>query len=115
MDGAGRLEGLDGIHVADGQADFVESFEEAVFGERVDIEARPQAIGVNGLVGQVDGNDCARVGGGQLDQPPHLARGEDHREEADLGAVVVEDVGERRGDDGLETPILDTPRGVLAG
>ncbi len=51
---------------------------------------------------------------GQFDQPLNLLLGERHREEPDLGAVGVEDVGERGGDDGAEAPVLKPPWCVLA-
>src|SRR4051812_9542389 len=40
---------------------------------------------------------------------------EDRRQQADLGAVGIEDVGEGRGDDRLEAEVLERPGGMLAG
>ena len=64
--------------------------------------------------GEVDGHHRVRVAGGECDQVLHLPLGEPDREKADLGAVVVEDVGVRGCYDRFESPVLDTPGSMLA-
>ena len=49
-----------------------------------------------------------------LGDPTTLGLVEDHRQQSDLHAVAVEDVGERGRDHGLEAEVLKRPRGVLA-
>jgi hypothetical protein len=49
-----------------------------------------------------------------LGDAPAVLLVEDHRQQADLGAVDVEDVGERRRDDRLEAEVLQRPGRVLA-
>ena len=45
----------------------------------------------------------------RLHQRPHLLLGQRDRQQADLGAVAVEDVGEARRDDRLEAEVLRAP------
>src|SRR4029079_19008037 len=63
----------------------------------------------DGLVVDVD----PRLAG--LGDLPAVLLGEDHRQQPDLRAVDVEDVGEGGGDDRLEAEVLERPGGLLAG
>src|SRR5690606_19730011 len=105
----------DGVGVAEREADVVEAFHQAPLDERVDVEAGFELVPVgDGLFGERHGD----LGGGVLlaefDEVVAFLRAEFDREQADLGAVGAEDVGERRGDDRFESPVLQTPWGVLA-
>ena len=50
----------------------------------------------------------------RLGDRPAVLLVEDHRQQPDLGAVDVEDVGEGGRDDRLEAEVLQRPGGVLA-
>ena len=72
-----------------------------------DLAARRQR---HGLPLQVD----RRLGRRGVEQLAHVGLRQHHAEQADLGAVGAEDVGERRRDDRAEAPVLQRPRRVLA-
>ena len=55
------------------------------------------------------------MGGGQVDNPPHLLLGQDYRQQAVLEAVVKENVGEAGGDDAADAIVVQGPGGVFPG
>jgi hypothetical protein len=74
----------------------------------VDVEGHLAAVEAHNLVRKVD------LGLGGLHELLDLVLGKGHREQADLGAVGVEDVGERGRDKHLEAEVLQRPGSVLA-
>ena len=106
--GAGGLEGVDRARVLQRDPDVVEPVEEPVLDLLVDLEPDHAGGRVDGLVVEVDPR---RAG---LGDRPAVVLGEDHRQQPDLGAVAVEDVGERGRDDRLEAEVLQRPGRVLA-
>src|SRR5436190_3099605 len=88
--------------------DVVEAVHQPVLDPRVDLEARDAARELDLLHLEIDrrlalGHDGA-----------HVLLRQDHRKQADLGAVRVEDVGEAGRDDRAEAVVLQRPRRVLA-
>src|SRR5437870_10232506 len=101
--------------VGERQSDVVESFEQALLREGIDLEARrpSEPIG-NRLRGQVDREliivvalDCGENG-------VRLHGRENDRKDVILEAVIAEDIGERGRDYGLEAEVRQRPYGVLA-
>ena len=88
--------------------DLVVAAEQPVLGLLVDLEADHSAGGVDRLVVEVDPRPS-----GLGDRAAVLAR-KDHRQEAVLGRVRIEDVRERGRDHGLEAEVGQRPDGVLA-
>ena len=104
---------------AQGDADVVEALEEPVPGGVVERERRPRArcAGRRQRAGRSTSMVISRVGSASTASQQRLGRPrrvdlDGH--EAVLGAVVAEDVGEARRDDGLEAVVHDRPDGVLA-
>src|SRR5690554_432796 len=110
------LEGLDGVRVLQRQADVVQAVEQAVLAEGIHLEAVLHAVRTgHGLRLEVDGQLIALVGLGLLEQGVDFFFFQHDRQQAVLEAVVVEDVGEARRDDGAEAVLVQRPGGVLAG
>src|SRR3954453_11072287 len=107
--GARPLELVDRDRVLQGDADVVEAVEQAVLDVVLDRELEDAGGAGNRLVVDVDPR-LARLG----DRSAVLLV-EDRRQQPDLGAVGVEDVGEGGRDDRLEAEVLQRPGGVLAG
>ena len=89
-------------------ADVVEAVQQPVLDVGLDLELEDAGGAGDGLVVDVDPR-LARLGDG-----PAVLLVEDRRQQADLGAVGIEDVGEGRRDDRLEAEVLQRPGGVLA-
>src|SRR5262245_52446429 len=97
------LERLDLVGVLEAEADLVEAVQQAMLGERVDIE--PQALAArrgHRLCLEVHRKPVALAPLDLLEQPVHGPRVELDEEQPVLEAVVVEDVGEARSNYGLE-------------
>src|SRR5262245_42754308 len=98
---------------AEGHADVVEALQQAPADLGIDLEGDRHELAV--------GTRIAHLAGAQIDLPfpdlrqrPALLVGKHHRQQPDLRAVGVEDVGEARRDDRLEAVVLKAPGGVLA-
>ena len=98
-----------------GQADVVETIQQAVFPLAIDREGDHLAgRGSHGLRGQVDNQAVALGRLGLLEQAIDHIGGQHDGQDAILEAVVEEDVGEGGRDDGAETVILQRPRRMFA-
>src|SRR4051795_10364526 len=102
------LVGVDRLALLQAEGDVVEAVEQTVLDVGVDVEAGGAPRPTDLLLGEVDLSllglgDRAHVLDRQLDW-----------EQADLGAVRAEDVGEARRDDGAEAVVLEGPGRVLA-
>ncbi len=98
-----------------GQADVVEAVEQAVLAELVHLEGNLLATrGGDGLRRQVDGQCIALHGLHFPEQAVHRLLVEDDGQDAVFETVVVEDVGETRGDDDAKAVVEQCPRRVLA-
>ena len=75
----------------------------------------PAAGRLDGAAGHVDGDLECRVGLHRGQQRMVELGSDLHREQALLGAVVAEDVGEPGGDDRFEAVVHERPHGVLTG
>ena len=110
---AGLLEGFEVVLVGEREGDVVEAVEEPVAGEVVEGEGLLEARRFYDAAFEVHGELCLRVLAHDSKKLLHRLLGELDGEEAYLGAVVLEDVGEGRGYDGAEAVVLDGPGGVL--
>src|SRR5687767_7170878 len=89
-----RLEGADLVRVAQRKADLVQAVQQAVFPERIDLEAEA-LLAVGGrdrLALQVDDEPKAGERRGVMKQRVHLVLAQHHRQQAVLEAVGEEDV-----------------------
>ena len=91
----------------------VDSLEQAVAGEGVDLEAERQGIGGDGVRFQVYGE--LEAGFGCLEAVPECGLIHDDGEKAVAQRILVEDVCKFRGDDGFEAVVHDGPYGMLPG
>src|SRR5207253_3579046 len=103
------LEPVDRTRVFERDADVVEAVQEPVLHLVLDLELEDPGGAVDGLVVEVDPR-LPRLG----DRAAVLLV-EDRRQETDLGAVGIEDVGEGGRQDRLEAEVLERPGSVLAG
>src|SRR5882672_3483523 len=110
------LEGADLVRVAQREPDVVEAVGEAVFAERVDVEAhRLGAVrGRDDLLFEIDDQPESGERGDFVQQPVHLGFGEHDGEQAVLAAVVEEDIGVRGCDDRAKSVLAERPGRVLA-
>ena len=100
--------------VLQGEADIVKPVQEAVAHEVVDLEAgRESLIVVDLALLEVDGEVIATLLGA-AHEFCYLIFGQRDVEESILGAVVGEDVSERRSDDGAEAIVGQSPHGMFA-
>src|SRR5436190_6836275 len=113
---APRFEGADLVGVAQREADLVEAAQQAMFAERIDLEARGlRAIGGRDrLVLQVHHQLESGKGGALVEQAIDLGLAQHHRKQAVLEAVVEEDVGERGCDHAAKAVVQQRPRRMLA-
>ena len=107
--GRRRLEAVDRAGVLQRDADVVEAVQQAVLDVGLDRELEDAGGAGDRLVVDVDPG-LAGLGDGVA-----VLLVEDRRQQPDLRAVGVEDVGEGRRDDRLEAEVLQRPGGVLAG
>src|SRR3954454_6431151 len=102
------LVGGDRVLLLQRQPDVVQAVDQAVMDVAVQVEGDLLAVEAHDLVGQVDLAFAVTH-----DRRDDLL-GQHDRQQADLRAVGVEDVGEARRDDRAEAVVLQAPRGVLA-
>src|SRR5713101_4391308 len=100
--------------VAFDQADLVQAVEQAIPIKRVDREWIRETLAPHLLRLEVDGDHGRRILGREVDQVPHLAIRQCHREQAGLVAVRPEDVREARRHDRAITGVANRPGRVLA-
>ena len=113
---SGRLHGVRCRERVEEVPELVDPVDEALLGEGVDLEARRRrAVERHGLRRQVD-RRCARSRRrARASTRRAWNAGVDRdRQEAVLERVLLEDVGERRRDDGAKTPADERPGRVLA-
>ena len=98
-----------------GQADVVETIQQAVFPLAIDREGDHLAgRGGHGLCGQVDIEAVALGRLGLLEQAIDHIGGQHDGQDAILEAVVEEDIGEGGRDDGAKTIVFQRPRRMFA-
>src|SRR5690606_19190930 len=91
------FERRDFVFVLQRNADVVQSFQQAVAPERIDLERKRQVVVIrDGALLQVDGELVPRRGLGAAEELVDLLLGQPHGQNAVLEAVVVEDVRKRR-------------------
>src|SRR6478672_6115435 len=96
------------------QADGVESFKQAVFPKRIDVEAIGHPVWrCHGLSGQVDTDLIALFPHNIVKQRLYLVRFQHDRQHTVLKAVVVENVGKARRDEAAKALIEERPRRVF--
>src|SRR5262245_37565468 len=95
-----RLELADRVRVLKRESDVVETVDEAVLAERIDVEAeRHRPVGrSHPLALEVDGELEAGKRLHRIEEPADFELGQHDRQQAVLEAVVEEDVGVRRRD-----------------
>jgi hypothetical protein len=103
------LEPVDRALALEREPDVVQTVQEPVFDLVLDLELEDAGGAVDRLVVEVDAG-LPRLGDGAA-----VLLLEDRRQQPDLGAVRVEDVGEGRRQDRLEAEVLQRPGSVLAG
>src|SRR5690606_8804775 len=109
------LEGADRLGILQSQADIVQAVEQAVLAEGIDFEGVLLAVRTgNALRSQIDGQLVTLGGFGLLEQLVDLILFQYDRQQAVLEAVVVEDVGKARRDDGAEAILVQRPRRMFA-
>src|SRR5437762_11684453 len=96
------------------QRDLVQSVEQAIAREGVDLEAVAETVAANLLCLQVDDDLYGGILRDQVDEVPDLRAWQRTGEKAGLVAVGAEDVGEARRDDRFETKVAQGPGRVLA-
>ncbi len=110
------FEVVDGMGLAQGEADVIEAIQQAVFAEGVDIEVCVEAQVVDdGLSFKVDGDFVIGVFGAAVEQGCDFFVGKGGEDEAILAGVREEDVGEAGCDDGAEAILMESPGCMLAG
>ena len=100
----------------EGEADVVEALDQPVVVEVVEVERLVEVDRRRGDA-PVCTSTTISIGGSSsigLHEPVDHVLGQLDGDEPDLQAVVAEDVGEARRDDGVEAVVLERPRGVLA-
>ena len=102
------LERRDRVALLEGERDVVEALEQAAAALGVELERHGAAAEAHLERLEVD------LGLAGRHQRADLLLGQHDRQQADLGAVGEEDVGEARRDDGPEAVVLQRPRRVLA-
>src|SRR5690606_6850077 len=109
------LEGADLVRFLEGQADLVQPLQQALLAEGVDLEGNDLAAGLgDGLGRQVDGQLIARARRHVAEQAIHNGFIKNDWQHTVFEAVVVENIGKARGDDGANAKIVEGPGGVLA-
>ncbi len=110
-----RLECAYLVGVHQGLADLVQAFEQGRALVIADLEGRYDAFpGADLPRHQVHGQRVARRGGDRRKEALDHRIGQRDRQQAVLDAVAVEDIRVGRGDQGLETVLLQGPGGMLA-
>ncbi len=86
------------VFVRERHADVIETVEQPVLGERIDLEHCLETGSFDGLHLEIDADLRRWLVFGQLDEVVAFLLGQHHGQQADLRAVRIEDVGEGRGD-----------------
>ena len=108
--------GGDLILIGESQPDVVKSFQKTFLAERIDIEGPSGSIRKDyGLGREVDRDPVAVLAGDFPEQPVNLVFRESYGKNAVFEAVVVEDVGETRSQDGTDAKIQKGPGGMFPG
>src|SRR5467141_3190909 len=115
LEAAPLFEGADLVRVAQGESYVVKTVHQAVFAERVDVEAHHLATvrGRDRLLLEVDNQPEPRKSGDLMEQPVHFRVGERDRQQAVLAAVVEKYVGVGRCDERAKTILGKRPGCVL--
>ena len=100
--------------MGEGEAYVVEALHDALAGEVVHLEGLVDVRGRDGELVEFDGDDGLGVFPDGVEEILDRLLGQLDGEEAVLGGVVLEDVGEGRRDDRSEAVVLYGPGGVLA-
>ena len=109
------FKGFDGITILQSQANVIETVEQAVTAEVIDLEAEGLAAGRNDLtLFQIDCDLVAFRREAFAEELIDLRFLKNHRQHAVLEAVVEENVGLARRDHGTETVLIQRPRRMLA-
>src|SRR4030095_7748829 len=110
-----RLERFDRGRLLQSQADVVETVEEAVLAEGIELEFYAATVGAADLLLlKIDGDDGVGAALGVVHQLVDLALRQLDRQDAVLEAVVVEDVGEAGRDDAADAENEQRPRRMAA-
>src|SRR6266513_3422147 len=109
------FEGADLVRVAQSESYVVKTVDQAVFAERVDVEAHLLAAvrRRDGLLLEIDNEPEARKGSHVVKQPVHFRFGERNRQKAVLAAIVEKYVRVRRRDDCAKSVFGKRPGRVL--
>src|SRR5712692_8063140 len=109
------FEGADLVRVAQSESYVVETVDQGVFAERVDVEAHQLAAvrGRDRLFLEVDNEPERGKSGDLMEQPVHFAFRERDRQQAVLAAVVEEYVGVGRREERAKTVLGKRPGRVL--
>src|SRR5258708_7615779 len=109
------FEDADFVRVAQSEPDVVEAVDQALFAERVDVEAHHLATvrGRDGLLLEVDNEPEARKGGHLMKQSIHFGFSERDRQQPVLAAVAEEYVAVGRRDDRSKSVFGEGPGGML--
>src|SRR5689334_5212215 len=112
---APRLEGADLVRVAQREADLVETVQQAVLAEIVDVEAEFLRAVAGRYRLRLEIDDQTESGESRVvEQPVDLVLAQHHGQQAVLEAIGEEDVGERRRDHAAEAVVAQRPGRVLA-
>ncbi len=108
------FEFVERFRVAQGQADVVESFEQAVAAEGIDGEScREAVIVVDQVILERDVQVVVVDGRGALKQKLDLIVGQCYQQDAVLAGVRMKDVGEAGCDDDAEAVVVERPRSMF--
>src|SRR6266545_3048 len=109
------FEGADLVRVAQSESYVVKTVDQAVFAERVYLEAHHLAAvrGRDRLLLEVDNEPEPRKSGDLMEQPVHFRFGERDRQQAVLAAIVEKYVGVGRRDERAKTVLGKRPGCVL--
>src|ERR671921_1103571 len=114
MGWSGAFERLQVVFVRQGKAYIVEALHDALAGEVVHLEGLADVRRGDGELVEFYGDDGLGVIPHGLQQVPDRLFGQVNGEQAVLGRVVLEDVGERGCDHGVEAVVFYRPDRVLA-
>src|ERR1700754_2089291 len=109
------FESADLVGLAQRERDVVETVDQAILAERLDIETDAAAVRRDDdLVLKVYAPLVAREGLDFIEQARHFEFGQDDRQQAILEAIVEENIRIRRRDDGAKAVLLQGPGRMLA-
>src|SRR3546814_12540078 len=109
------LEGANGIGFLQRKPDFIQAIDQTVLAERLDIERKFAAVlRNNDLAFQIDTQFVARTALDFIKQPRNLTPRQHDGQQAVLDAVVEENIGISRRNNGSKTEQRQSPGSVLA-